>query len=202
MVELSTSFTPAIEKGATIKILGGALSLPSLCMYSGKPEIASVKDLTGKAIGIGAPGSVLQQMTVLLLKKAGVDPASVQFRNVGSNADIFRAVVAKTVDAGLSDVDVYDQQAKYGVHVLPDGLLWKQIPEYTNQGTYASDAAIAAKRDQIVHVLAAWASAYRYISGARLEGRLHQSPRDRRGQKRGGTRDESVDLDSEEPALR
>jgi ABC-type nitrate/sulfonate/bicarbonate transport system substrate-binding protein len=156
--------TPAIEKGATIKILAGALSLPSLCMYSGKPEIASVKDLGGKTIGIGAPGSVLQQMTVLLLKKAGVDPAKVQFRNVGSNADIFRAVAAKTVDAGLSDVDVYDQQAKFGVHVLPDGLLWKQIPEYTNQGTYASDAAIAAKRDQIVHVLAAWASAYRYIS--------------------------------------
>jgi ABC-type nitrate/sulfonate/bicarbonate transport system substrate-binding protein len=156
--------TPAIERGATIKILAGSLSLASLCMYSGKPEIRSVKDLTGKTIGIGSPGSVLQQMTVLLLKKSGVDPAGVLFRNVGSNADIFKAVAAKTVDAGLSDVDVYDQQAQFGVHALPDGLLWQRIPEYTNQGTYASDAALAAKRDQIVRVLAAWAAAYRFVS--------------------------------------
>lgn len=157
--------TPAIEKGARIKILAGALDLASLCMYSAKPEIRSVKDLAGKSIGIGAPGSVLQQMTVLLLKKSGVDPDGVFFRNVGSNADIFRAVVAKTVDAGLSDVDVYDQQAQFGVHALPDGLLWKRIPEYTNQATYASDAAIGAKRNQIVRLLAAWASAYRFVSG-------------------------------------
>ncbi len=155
--------TPAIEKGATIKILAGSLNLASLCMYSGKPEIKSVKDLAGKTIGIGSPGSVLQQMTVLLLKKSGVDQSAITFRNVGSNADIFRAVAAKTVDAGLSDVDVFDQQAKFGVHDLPDGLLWQQIPEYTNQGTYASDKAIAAKRDLIVRVLAAWAAAYRFV---------------------------------------
>ena len=157
--------TPAIEKGATIKILAGSLNLASLCMYSGKPEITSVKDLAGKAIGIGSPGSVLQQMTVLLLKKSGVDQSSVVFRNVGSNADIFRAVVAKTVDAGLSDVDVFDQQAQFGVHALPDGLLWQRIPEYTNQGTYASDKSLATKRDLIVRVLAAWAAAYRFVQG-------------------------------------
>ena len=87
------------------------------------------------------------------------------FRNVGSNADVFKAVVAKTVDAGLSDVDVFDQQEKYGVHALPDGLLWKEIPEYTNQGTYASDAAIQADRDLLVRVLAAYAKAYRFVSG-------------------------------------
>jgi len=158
---------PAIEKGAMIKLLAGALTLPSLCMYSAKPEIRSVKDLNGKSIGTGSPGSVLYQMTMLLLKKSGIDPAGVVFRNIGSNSDIFRAIAAKTVDAGLSDVDVYDQQAQFGVHALPDGLLWKRIPEYTNQATYASDAAIATKRDAIVRVLAAWAAAYRFVSGPR-----------------------------------
>ena len=86
------------------------------------------------------------QTVVLLLRKAGVNSTDVTFRNVGSNADIFKAVVSKTVDAGLSDVDVFDQQARYGVHALPDGLLWKQIPEYTNQASYASDSAIAGAR--------------------------------------------------------
>jgi ABC-type nitrate/sulfonate/bicarbonate transport system substrate-binding protein len=157
--------TPAIQRGAKLKILAGALSLPSLALYSGRPEIQKAADLQGKVIGVGTPGAVLHQMTVLLLRKKGVDPDKVNFRNVGSNADIFKAVVARTVDAGLSDVDVMDEQARYGVHVLADGMLWREIPEYTNQASYASDDAIAHDRDALVHLLAAYAKTYRFVSG-------------------------------------
>jgi len=157
--------TPAIERGAKIKILAGALNLPSLAMYSAKPEIRKVSDLEGKSVGVGSLGSVLHQMTVVLLKKKGVNVDKVRFRNVGSNAEIVRSVSAKTVDAGLSDVDVFDQQKKFGIHVLPDGMLWKEIPEYTNQGTYASDDAIREDRDTLVRVLAAYGKAYRFVSG-------------------------------------
>ena len=156
--------TPAIERGAAIKILAGALNLPSLAMYTARPNIRTVSDLAGKTVGIGSLGSVLHQMTSVLLEKKGVDLKTVTFRNVGSNADIFKAVAAGTIDAGLSDVDVMDHIADYGVHVLPDGLLWKEIPEYTNQGTYASEAAIAANRQTLVKVLAAYARAYRRVS--------------------------------------
>jgi ABC-type nitrate/sulfonate/bicarbonate transport system substrate-binding protein len=155
---------PAIEKGAKLKILAGALVLPSLALYSGRDDIRTVKDLSGKVIGVGTPGAVLHQMTALLLRKKGVSLDSVTFRNVGSNADIFKAVVARTVDAGLSDVDVFDEQARYGVHALSDGMLWIEIPEYTNQATYASDAAILNHRDELVRVLAAYAKTYRFIS--------------------------------------
>jgi ABC-type nitrate/sulfonate/bicarbonate transport system substrate-binding protein len=157
---------PAIEKGAKIKILAGALNLPSLAVYSGNPNVRSVKDLEGKSIGVGSLGSVVQMMTVLLLQKKGVNVDKVTFRNVGSNADIFKAVVAKTVDAGLSDVEVFDEQDKYGVHALPDGLLWKEIPEYTNQGSYATDSTIQQDRDILVRLLAAYAKAYRFVSSS------------------------------------
>jgi ABC-type nitrate/sulfonate/bicarbonate transport system substrate-binding protein len=156
--------TPAIEKGARIKILAGALNLASMALYSGNPAVKTVQDLKGKVIGIGSLGSVLHQMSVLVLRKKGVSPGDVSFRNVGSSADIFKAVAAKAVDAGLSDVDVFDQQGKYGIHALPDGLLWKEIPEYTNQGTYATDTAIQQNRDMLVRVLAAYAKAYRFVS--------------------------------------
>lgn len=136
-----------------------------MAFYSAKPEIKSVKDLEGKIVGIGAVGSVLHQMTVVLLKKHGVDPGKVQFRSVGSNADIFKAIVAKTVDAGPSDVDVMDQQKRFGVHVLPDGMLWNEIREYTNQASYASDKAIKTDRDGLVRTLAAYGKAYRYLCG-------------------------------------
>jgi ABC-type nitrate/sulfonate/bicarbonate transport system substrate-binding protein len=156
--------TPAIERGAQLKILAGALNLATLVMYSGQPDITQVADLSGKVIGIGAPGSVLHQMTGLLLKKKGLGLDRVMFRNVGSNADILKAVSARTVDAGLSDVDVFDQQKQFGIHALPDGLMWKETPEYTNQATYAADAAMKSDRDLLVRTLAAYATAYRYIS--------------------------------------
>jgi ABC-type nitrate/sulfonate/bicarbonate transport system substrate-binding protein len=157
--------TPAIERGAKLRIIAGALNLASLAMYSAKPEIRKVSDLEGKVLGIGSPGSVLHQMTTLLLQKKGVNLDRVRFRNVGSNADILRSVIARTVDAGLSDVEVFGQQQQLGMHALPDGMLWKEIPEYTNQATYASEAAIREDRDLLVRVLAAYAMAYRYISG-------------------------------------
>jgi len=156
---------PAIEKGARLRILAGALSLPSLAIYSRRPDIKSVKDLEGKNIGIGAPGAVLHQMISLMLKKKGVDVAGITFRNVGGNADIFKAVVAGTVDAGPSDVDVFDQQERYGVHALTDGLLWKEVPEYTNQASYASVDAIQKRRELLVRTLAAYAKVYRFVSG-------------------------------------
>ena len=155
--------TPAIEKGAKLKILSGGLILPSVCLYSANPNIKSVGDMEGKAIGSGAVGSVLHMMTVLLLRKHGVDVNKVTFRNVGSNADVFKAIVARTVDAGLSDVEVFDQQEQYRVHALPDGMMWKEVPEFTNQGIYATDDAIQRDRDLLVRVLATHARTYRFI---------------------------------------
>jgi ABC-type nitrate/sulfonate/bicarbonate transport system substrate-binding protein len=156
---------PAIAKGAKIKILAGALSLPSLAIYSSRPEVKTLADIEGKVIGIGAPGSVLHQMIVYLMTKRGLNPDTVTFRNVGSNADIFRAVVAGTVDVGPSDVDVFDQQQHFGVHAIEHGLLWSEIPEYTNQASYASDAAIRDNRANLAKLLAAYGKAYRYVCG-------------------------------------
>jgi len=73
------------------------------------------------------------------------------------------AVAAKRVDAGPSLVDVFGEQAKYGVHAVAE--LWKELPEFTYQGSYASDQAIAQKRDLLVRTLAAHARLYRFISG-------------------------------------
>jgi len=50
---------------------------------------------------------------------------------------------------------------KFGVHSIAE--MWKVIPEYPYQGSYATDAAIATKRDAIVRVLAAYAKLYRFM---------------------------------------
>lgn len=153
----------AIEKGGALKMIAGAQLLDSHALMSKKPEIKQVKDLEGRTVGTGSIGALLYQLVAALLEKKGVDIKKVTFVNVGSSADVFRAVAAGTVDAGPCLYDVFEQQARFGVHGLTDGDLWSELPEYTYQGSYASDRAIANKRDALVRVLAAYCKAYRYI---------------------------------------
>ena len=156
---------PAVEHGGKLKIIAGAGVLLQDAIYSAKPDIHRLKDLEGRTVGTGSPGALLHQFTVALLHKKGVDVSKVRFVNVGSSASVFKAVVAGTVDAGPSLIDVYPEQKKYGVHSLIDGDLWKELPEYTYQGSYAADRAISEKREALVRTLEAYCKLYRFISG-------------------------------------
>ncbi len=153
----------AVEKGARLRVVAGALVGLEHALYTKRDNVRTVQDLAGKTIGVGSVGALLHAMVIALLRKHKVDPASVRFVNIGSTADVFRAVVAGTVDAGVSEIDVYDQQARYGVRVLKEGDLWKELPEFTFQASYASERAIAINREALVRTLAAYAKLYRFL---------------------------------------
>ncbi len=154
---------PEIEAGARMKVIGGGLLLAPQAVYSGDPAIRELKDLVGKTVGTGVMGAALHQKMFALLQKKGVDPATIEFVNVGSTVNVFKAVVAGTVDAGPADLDVYADQAKYGVHSLADGNMWTELTEYTSQASYTTDAAIGSKREAIVRALAAYAKLFRFV---------------------------------------
>ena len=153
----------AAEKGAKLRVLAGALVKLQHSLYSSRPDIKSVKDLAGKTIGTGSVGALLHAMVIAALRKNGVDEKSARFANIGSAPDVFRAVAAGTVDAGAAEADSEEQNRRFGVHVLEGGELWKELPLFTFQATYASERAIAQKRDAIVRALAAYAKLYRYL---------------------------------------
>ena len=153
----------AIEKGAKISILAGAGMLNDAAIYTKRPEIRSLRDLEGRSVGVGALGSLLHQMVALMLKAKGGDPDKVHFVNVGSVVDVFRAVSAGTVDAGPGPADVYDQLDSFGLTALPDGRLWTELPDYTNQATYTTEKVLAEKRDALVRTMAAYARLYRFM---------------------------------------
>jgi ABC-type nitrate/sulfonate/bicarbonate transport system substrate-binding protein len=153
----------AIEKGARMKIIAGASITGQQAVFSAKPDIRSVHDLKGRIIGVGALGAQLHQVMIALLKKKGVDLASVRFVNIGSSGDVFRAIVAKTVDAGPAQADVFNQLEKYKIHMLEGGAFTQDLPEYTWQASFAMDRVIAANRDLLVRVLAAYGKAYRFV---------------------------------------
>jgi ABC-type nitrate/sulfonate/bicarbonate transport system substrate-binding protein len=152
-----------VGRGAKLKVIAGAALLPGFALMSNNPAVKALKDLEGRTVGTGTPGALTHALTNLLLQKKGVDAKKVQFVNIGSTAEIFRAVVAKTVDAGLGTIAVYFQRNKYGVHVVEGGLAFDEIPLYTFQGSFTSDRAIQSNRDALVRLLAAHAKSYRFL---------------------------------------
>jgi ABC-type nitrate/sulfonate/bicarbonate transport system substrate-binding protein len=163
-VSILTGFSqifPAIENGAQIKLLGGAVLPSNFVMYTGNPAIKSVKDLAGKTIGTGAVGALVYIAAAALLKRYGVDPATVTFVNIGSSSDVFRAVAAKKIDAGPAQHEFTRLAGQLGVRGI--ATFATDLPLFTQQGAFTTDRAIAEKRDVLVRTLAAYGKAYRYV---------------------------------------
>jgi ABC-type nitrate/sulfonate/bicarbonate transport system substrate-binding protein len=150
----------AVEKGAKLKILAGGAILPLQGLMSAKPNIKSVEDLVGKTVGTSSPGSLNNQLTVATMKKYGVDISKVNFVNIGSATDIFRAIAAGTVDAGSTEVWM---DGRDGIHILDHARFWIDLPEYTYQAGFTAQSTIDSKRDVLVRTLAAYAKLYRFI---------------------------------------
>jgi ABC-type nitrate/sulfonate/bicarbonate transport system substrate-binding protein len=154
---------PAVERGADIKIINAATLMPLLALYSGKPNVRSLKDLEGKVVGTGAVGALDHQLTVTLLRKYSVDVAAVRFVTIGSNTDIFKGVMAGTVDAGTGPSSFVDVAESYKVHPIQNGNMSVELKEFTYQAGWTSSRVIAAKRDVLVRVLAAYAKLFRFV---------------------------------------
>lgn len=153
----------AIERGAPLRILAGGAMLPGLALFSAKPGVTVLKNLEGKTIGTGSIGALVYQLTMTLLQKYKVDTAAIRFVNVGSSADILRAVAAGTVDAGAADVALVGQAAEHHVHLIEHGNMSTELGEYTYQGAWTVAQNIASERDALVRTLAAYAKLYRFV---------------------------------------
>ncbi len=153
---------PAIENGAPLKIIGGAMQQPDFIVATGNPDVKTLKDLEGKTVGTGAVGALVYAAMAAMLKKHKVDLDKVTFVNIGSSSDVFKAIAAKKVDAGPVQHDFAKLAVQANLHVIADAL--KEIPQFANQGTFTSDRAIAQKRDVLVRTLAAYGRAYRFVN--------------------------------------
>ncbi len=155
-----TQVLAAIDKGAALKVIGGGTDKSFIAVFSANPDVKTLKDLEGRTVAVGALGSQLHQFMTALFRKYGVDISRVTFANVGASVDVFRAVKAGIVDAGPAEEWL---QRGSGLHILENGNTFESLTEYVSQAAFASDRAIAQKRDLIVRTLAAYAKLYRFI---------------------------------------
>ncbi|MDN3354108.1 ABC transporter substrate-binding protein [Actinomadura sp. DC4] len=153
---------PAIEKGMNLKALAGTQVIATEAFFTGNPQMKSFHDLAGKTLGVGAVGSQLYDGFMALLKKYDIPQKSVTFRNVGSSADSFKAVMAKQIDCGYGQVGDQALAQKKGVRML--NTVNGELPLYINQGAVASAKAVKSKRKALVKVLASYAKLFEYLT--------------------------------------
>jgi ABC-type nitrate/sulfonate/bicarbonate transport system substrate-binding protein len=154
---------PAMEHGAAIKIIAASTLTPTIALFTGKPDIKSLKDLEGHVIGTGSIGALTHQIVVTLLRKYNVDISKIRFVNVGSSADIFRAVSQGTVDAGPAAAALISQADHFKVRLVPQGNMAEELRGYTFQGSWCSAKKLESSRDLIVKSMAAQAKLYRFV---------------------------------------
>ncbi|MGH8325725.1 MAG: ABC transporter substrate-binding protein [Steroidobacteraceae bacterium] len=153
----------AIERGAPLRIIAGSNMLTVHAVYAKDPEIRRLRDLSGRTVGIGARGALTHQLIFAALRKHRIDPSGIRLVSIGNSASIFKALLAGEVDAGFGETEVFEHQAQYGVHALEDAVLWRELPEFPNQASFATEAAIRERRDSLVRTLAAHAQLYRFL---------------------------------------
>lgn len=163
MVSAYAGVLPAIEAGEPIRLIGSALQVPALAVFSADPSLRSVGDLVGRRIGIGERNGLLHLVMLALLRRAGLDPQCVEFVVIGGNAQVFQAIVSGAVDAGPCGVaNRSDRRAR----IVAGGELWHVLPEFTYQLAYASRQGLATRGPAVARCLAAYALLFRYLSGA------------------------------------
>ena len=107
-------------RGAEIKVVYTNIDRPGYQVWSGQPEIKSLKDLVGKKIGVTSRGDTQELSVRLLLRKHGIDANSVVYIPVGFGGTRLAALQAGTVDAVPLGAGDFAQLKQPKGHMLGD----------------------------------------------------------------------------------
>jgi NitT/TauT family transport system substrate-binding protein len=155
----------ATSKGADLKILGCTWPKLTYSFFS-RGDVGSIADLKGKTIGISAPGSLPDMVARTMLRRAGIDPASVNFVVAGSDADRIRGIVGKTIDAAISTSD-FGARPELGLKTLARAN--EVLPQFLRSCIITRGDVLRAKPDALVRLIAATMNAYGFAATHRTE---------------------------------
>lgn len=110
----------AMLRGAEIKVVYTNIDRPGYQLWSAQPEIKSLKDLTGKKVGVTSRGDTQELSVRLLLRKHGINANSVVYIPVGFGGTRLAALQAGTVDAVPLGAGDFAQLKQTKGHMLGD----------------------------------------------------------------------------------
>lgn len=141
-------------KGANIALVAGATNRQVFSLMA-RPDIKRIIDLRGKKIGITRIGSSTHTSALFALGSAGLKPADYQILPLMEVPNIFTALAAGQIDAGVVSPPTNSRARKAGFNELMN--LAKEGPEYVSVGVGTSRSYIKANEDIVRRVVRSYA---------------------------------------------
>ena len=141
-------------KGANLALVAGATNRMVFSLMS-RPDIKRITDLRGKKIGITRIGSSTHTAALFALSSAGLRTSDYQILPLMEVPNIFTALSAGQIDAGVVSPPTNTRARKAGFNELMN--LAKDGPEYVSVAVGTSRAYIKANEDTVRRVVRAYA---------------------------------------------
>jgi NitT/TauT family transport system substrate-binding protein len=141
-------------KGANLSLVAGATNRQVFSLMA-KPEIKRISDLKGKKIGITRVGSSTHTSALYALGSAGLKPADYQILPLVEVPNIFTALAAGQIDAGVMSPPTNSRAKKAGFVELMN--IAKEGPEFVSVAVGTSRTYIKANEAIVRGVVRAYA---------------------------------------------
>jgi ABC-type nitrate/sulfonate/bicarbonate transport system substrate-binding protein len=141
-------------KGANIVLVAGATNRQVFSLMA-KPEIKRIADLKGKKVGITRVGSSTHTSALYALGSAGLKTADYQLLPLLEVPNIFTALVAGQIEAGVVSPPTNARAKRAGFVELMN--IAKEGPEFVSVAVGTSRAYIKANEDVVRRVVRSYA---------------------------------------------
>jgi NitT/TauT family transport system substrate-binding protein len=156
----------AAIRGLPVRLVAGLMTSSPHVLLA-RPEIKSVKELTGKKVGLAGFGDATQVLARIILARNGVDPdKDVQFVPLGPDSGRCAGLQQKLADAVVTSPPWDFEGKKSGFNVLARAY---EYLNYPLSGLGSNVKSIQQNRDQVKRTTRALIKASRFIRDNREE---------------------------------
>jgi len=156
----------AAIRGLPVRLVAGLMTSSPHVLLA-RPKIKSVKELTGKKVGLPGFGDATHVLARIILARNGVDPdKEVQFVPLGPDSGRFAGLQQRLADAVVTSPPWDFEGNKIGYNILARAY---EYLNYPLSGVGVNVRSIQQKRDQVKRSARALIRASRFIRDHREE---------------------------------
>jgi len=156
----------AAIRGLPVRLVAGLMTSSPHVLLA-RPEIKTIKDLSGKKVGLAGFGDATHVLARIILARNGIDPEKeIQFVPLGTDSARFAALQQKLADAVVTSPPLDFEGKKLGYNILARAY---EYVNYPLSGVGVNIKSIEQNRDQVKRMIRALIKASRFIRDNREE---------------------------------
>jgi len=156
----------AAMRGIPLKVIAVLIDSPPYAFIA-RPEIAGMKALKGKTVGIGVYGSSNDIIARMMLERSGIDPdKETKLVAFGTDGARFAALKEGLVDAAIIAPPADAQARKLGLSVLARA---NDLFKFPHIGLGTTNKKLKENPQEVVRVIRAFIKANRFVREHRQE---------------------------------